>query len=160
MRASASSVARDGQVVATAFEAGGNCWRRSGAAEDDDIADVRLSPLGSWSRRDLAVARHPWLYAVSDVSGAPPHPWKYQEELVADLIRRGAPARGRPQSPCDLHDPGQCISLTLAAGGQTHKSATSAWRAAAGSFVGRGAAGTSASSEAPAESSWERRSPG
>jgi len=104
---------------------------------------------------DLRVASHPWLYVVGDANGRAllTHMGKYQARLAADVIL-GRPAAIRPRSDGPLSPRVTFTDPHVAAVGHTLASAREAGlpvRAvdvstqgnAGGSFVGRGAPGTS-----------------
>jgi dihydrolipoamide dehydrogenase len=103
--------------------------------------------------RDLRVPGHDWLYAIGDVNGRVllTHMGKYQGRLVADAIM-GLPVELRsdgPASPRMIFTEPQvgAVGLTLAAarkaGLRVRHADVETSGNAGGSFVGRGAAGTS-----------------
>jgi dihydrolipoamide dehydrogenase len=127
---------------------------RHPTSDDIGLETVGLSP-GGFLRVDetLHVPGHDWLYAVGDVNGRAllTHMGKYQGRLVADLIR-GKDVRLRSDgalSPRVIFTDPQvgAVGLTLEAArraglGVRHVDVETSGNAG-GSFVGRGAAGTS-----------------
>jgi dihydrolipoamide dehydrogenase len=161
LRTSATSVSRDGHVHialddGTALEADEllAALGRRPTTDDIGLETIGLVP-GGFLRVDesLRVPGHGWLYAVGDVNGRAllTHMGKYQGRIVADVIR-GKEARLRSDgalSPRVIFTDPQvgAVGLTLEAarlsGLDVRHVDVETGGNAGGSFVGRGAAGTS-----------------
>lgn len=161
LRTSAVSVAR-GRSVVVELDDGSTieadellaAFGRTPTTRDIGLETIGLEP-GGFLRVDdtLRVPGHDWLYAVGDVNGRAllTHMGKYQARLAADVIR-GQEARIRvdgARSPRVIFTDPQVgsVGLTLAAAEQAgldvrHVDVDTGGNAG-GSFVGRGAAGTS-----------------
>jgi len=161
LRTSAVSVAR-GRSVSVELDDGSTieadellaAFGRTPTTRDIGLETIGLEP-GGFLRVDdtLRVPGHDWLYAVGDVNGRAllTHMGKYQARLAADVIR-GQEARIRvdgARSPRVIFTDPQVgsVGLTLAAAEQEgldvrHVDVDTGGNAG-GSFVGRGAAGTS-----------------
>jgi dihydrolipoamide dehydrogenase len=161
LRTSAVSVAR-GRSVGVELDDGATidadellaAFGRTPTTRDIGLETIGLEP-GGFLRVDdtLRVPGHDWLYAVGDVNGRAllTHMGKYQARLAADVIR-GQEARIRvdgARSPRVIFTDPQVgsVGLTLAAAEQEgldirHVDVDTGGNAG-GSFVGRGAAGTS-----------------
>lgn len=161
LRTSAVSVAR-GRSVSVELDDGSTieadellaAFGRTPTTRDIGLETIGLE-RGGFLRVDdtLRVPGHDWLYAVGDVNGRAllTHMGKYQARLAADVIR-GREARIRvdgARSPRVIFTDPQVgsVGLTLAAAEQEgldvrHVDVDTGGNAG-GSFVGRGAAGTS-----------------
>ncbi len=161
LRTSAVSVGR-GRSVGVELDDGSTieadellaAFGRTPTTRDIGLETIGLEP-GGFLRVDdtLRVPGHDWLYAVGDVNGRAllTHMGKYQARLAADVIR-GQEARIRidgARSPRVIFTDPQVgsVGLTLAAAEQEgldvrHVDVDTGGNAG-GSFVGRGAAGTS-----------------
>jgi dihydrolipoamide dehydrogenase len=161
LRTSAVSVAR-GRSVSVELDDGATieadellaAFGRTPTTRDIGLETIGLEPDGFLRVDDtLRVPGHDWLYAVGDVNGRAllTHMGKYQARLAADVIR-GQEARIRvdgARSPRVIFTDPQVgsVGLTLAAAEQEgldvrHVDVDTGGNAG-GSFVGRGAAGTS-----------------
>ncbi len=161
LHASASSVSRD-EVFRLELDDGTRlevdellaAFGRRPRTDDIGLETIGLEP-GGFLEVDatLRVAGHAWLHAVGDVNGRAllTHMGKYQGRLVADLIQ-GKEARlrmdGRRSPRVIFTDPQVgAVGLTLAGAEEQglavrHVDVPTGGNAG-GSFVGRGAAGTS-----------------
>jgi pyruvate/2-oxoglutarate dehydrogenase complex dihydrolipoamide dehydrogenase (E3) component len=161
LRASATTVRRDG-AFSVALDDGSTveadevlaAFGRRPRTDDVGLETIGLRP-GGYLRVDeaLRVPGHDWLFAVGDVNGRAllTHMGKYQGRLVADTIR-GREARLRidgARSPRVIFTDPQvgAVGLTLAGaqreGLEVRHVDVDTGGNAGGSFVGRGAAGTS-----------------
>jgi pyruvate/2-oxoglutarate dehydrogenase complex dihydrolipoamide dehydrogenase (E3) component len=161
LRASATTVRRDG-AFSVALDDGSTveadevlaAFGRRPRTDDVGLETIGLQP-GGYLRVDeaLRVPGHDWLFAVGDVNGRAllTHMGKYQGRLVADTIR-GREARLRidgARSPRVIFTDPQvgAVGLTLVGaqreGLEVRHVDVDTGGNAGGSFVGRGAAGTS-----------------
>ena len=161
LRASATAVRRNG-AFSVALDDGSTveadevlaAFGRRPRTDDVGLETIGLQP-GGYLRVDetLRVPGHDWLFAVGDVNGRAllTHMGKYQGRLVADTIR-GREARLRvdgARSPRVIFTDPQvgAVGLTLAGaqreGLEVRHVDVDTGGNAGGSFVGRGAAGTS-----------------
>lgn len=161
LRASAAALCRDGAVTVTLADGSSleadevlAAFGRRPRTDEIGLETIGLEP-GGFLRVDetLRVPGHDWLFAVGDVNGRAllTHMGKYQGRLAADTIR-GREARLRvdgARSPRVVFTDPQvgAVGLTLARAQQDglevrHVDVDTGGNAG-GSFVGRGASGTS-----------------